>query len=100
VSPRAAGATQHELSRIGFFVRPPAGAYFAAADFRAFGFDDDRAFVRHLIEQVGVAAIPPSVFYADPDRRRPWVRFAFCKKMETLEKAVERLWRLRESREP
>jgi len=89
-----------ELSRIGFFVRPPAGAYFAAADFRAFGFDDDRAFVRHLIEQVGVAAIPPSVFYADPDRRRPWVRFAFCKKMETLEKAVERLWRLRESREP
>jgi N-succinyldiaminopimelate aminotransferase len=84
-----------ELSRIGFAVRPPAGAYFAAADFRAFGFDDDRAFVRHLIEEVGVAAIPPSVFYSDAERRRPWVRFAFCKKMETLEAAVDRLVKLR-----
>jgi len=84
-----------ELSRIGFAVRPPAGAYFVAADFRAFSDADDRAFVRRLIEEVGVAAIPPSVFYADPERRRPWVRFAFCKKMETLEAAVDRLQRLR-----
>jgi N-succinyldiaminopimelate aminotransferase len=84
-----------ELSRIGFAVRPPAGAYFVAADFRAFSDADDRAFVRRLIEEVGVAAIPPSVFYAEPERRRPWVRFAFCKKMETLEAAVERLQRLR-----
>ena len=29
------------------------------------------------------------------DRPRPWVRFAFCKKMETLEKAIERLSKLR-----
>jgi N-succinyldiaminopimelate aminotransferase len=86
-----------ELAAIGFGVRPPAGAYFAAADFRAFGFDDDRAFVRHLIEQVGVAAIPPSVFYSDSERPRSWVRFAFCKRMETLKKAVERLWKLKAS---
>jgi aspartate/methionine/tyrosine aminotransferase len=79
------------LARIGFDVAAPAGTYFACADFRPFGFDDDRTFVRHLIEEVGVAAIPPSVFYADPSQSQTYVRFAFCKKRETLEAAVERL---------
>jgi aspartate/methionine/tyrosine aminotransferase len=65
------------------------------ADFRPFGFDDDQAFVRHLIEKVGVAAIPPSVFYDRPELGRWYVRFAFCKKMETLEAAVKRLEGLR-----
>ncbi len=80
-----------ELSRIGFSIRAPQGTYFACADFRPFGFDDDRAFVRHLIEKAGVAAIPPSVFYDHPEHGRSYVRFAFCKKKETLEAAVERL---------
>ena len=80
-----------ELSRIGFAVRPPQGTYFACADFRPFGFDDDRVFVRHLIEDAGVAAIPPSVFYDRPEHGRRYVRFAFCKKRETLEAAVARL---------
>ncbi len=80
-----------ELERIGFAVRPPHGTYFACADFRPFGFDDDRAFVRHLIETAGVAAIPPSVFYDRPEHGRHYVRFAFCKKRETLEAAVARL---------
>jgi N-succinyldiaminopimelate aminotransferase len=80
-----------ELSRIGFSVQAPAGTYFACADFRPFGFDDDRAFVRYLIEEVGVAAIPPSVFYEDPGQPQTYVRFAFCKRRETLEAAVERL---------
>jgi N-succinyldiaminopimelate aminotransferase len=83
-----------ELSRIGFDVRPPQGTYFVCADFRPFGFDDDRAFVRHLIEEVGVAAIPPSVFYDHPEHGRSYVRFAFCKKKETLEAAVARLEKL------
>ncbi|HEY1251576.1 MAG TPA: methionine aminotransferase [Thermoanaerobaculia bacterium] len=84
-----------ELSRIGFRVTAPAGAYFVCADFRPFGFDDDREFVRHLIEKIGVAAIPPSVFYDHPELGRWYVRFAFCKKKETLEAAVERLEKLR-----
>ena len=83
-----------ELARIGFAVSAPAGTYFACAGFRAFGFDDDRAFARHLIEHVGVAAIPPSVFYDHPEHGRSYVRFAFCKKPETLERAVERLEKL------
>lgn len=87
-----------ELARIGFVVREPAGAYFVCADFRPFGFDDDKAFVRHLIEKVGVAAIPPSVFYDRPELGNWYVRFAFCKRMETLEAAVKRLERLETSR--
>ena len=79
------------LSRIGFDVTAPAGTYFACADFRPFGFDDDRTFARRLIEDFGVAAIPPSVFYEDPSQPQTYVRFAFCKKRETLEAAVERL---------
>ena len=80
-----------ELSRLGFVLRPPQGTYFVCADFRGFGFDDDRAFVRHLIEKIGVAAIPPSVFYDHPEHGRHYARFAFCKKRETLEAAVARL---------
>ncbi len=80
-----------ELTRIGFGVRPPAGTYYVCADFRPFGFDDDVAFCRHLIERVGVAAIPPSAFYDKPAQGLGYVRFAFCKERRTLEAAVERL---------
>ena len=83
-----------ELVRIGFGLRAPAGTYYACADFGRFGFDDDVAFCRHLIEDVGVAAIPPSAFYDRPEKGRGYVRFAFCKKMATLEAAVERLEKL------
>ena len=39
----------------------------------------------------GVAAIPPSAFYANPAHGRDLVRFAFCKKRETMEEAVRRM---------
>jgi N-succinyldiaminopimelate aminotransferase len=84
-----------ELERIGFGVQPPEGTYYACADFSRFGYGgDDVAFCKHLIEDVGVAAIPPSFFYDQPERRRGYVRFAFCKEMGTLEAAVERLRKL------
>jgi N-succinyldiaminopimelate aminotransferase len=84
-----------ELGRIGFVLRPPAGTYYVCADFRPLQPDgDDVAFCRHLIETIGVAAIPPSVFYENAERGKGYVRFAFCKKDETLETAVARLRRL------
>jgi hypothetical protein len=49
--------------QVGFKVYEPQGSFFIMADFTPFGFDDDVAFSRHLIEKVGVAAIPPSGFY-------------------------------------
>ncbi len=83
-----------ELARIGFRVKNPQGTYFVCADFRPFGFGDDVVFARHLTEKIGVAAIPPSVFYDNPEHGKSYVRFAFCKRRETLVAAVERLKKL------
>jgi aspartate/methionine/tyrosine aminotransferase len=83
------------LDSLGFGVYLPEGTYFLMADHRPFGFSDDISFVTHLIEEVGVAAIPPSVFYEDPADGAGMVRFAFCKSEETLRAALERMKALR-----
>lgn len=83
------------LEEIGFVVFRPAGTYFVLADHTPFGFQDDRAFCAHLVDEIGVAAIPPTPFYDHPEHGRPLVRFAFCKRLETLSAAIERLRRLR-----
>ena len=54
-----------------------------------FLFNEDVDFCRRLV-RMGVAAIPPSAFYAEPCQV-PFVRFAFCKQPSTLEAAVARL---------
>lgn len=86
------------LERAGFEVAAPQGAYFVLADFtRRFPsarFGDDRALARKLVIEHGIAAIPPSVFYAGSDDGRRLLRFAFCKRMETLRAAAERLARI------
>lgn len=79
------------LDRLGFGVYTPEGTYFLLADHRPFGFPDDVAFVNHMIEELGVAAIPPSVFYNDPADGAELVRFAFCKSEDTLRSALGRL---------
>ena len=84
-----------ELRNLGFLIQPPAGTYYICADFRPLGFDDDIVFCRHLIENVGVAAIPPSVFYENTRHGKTYVRFAFCKREETLKEAVRRLSAIR-----
>ncbi len=83
------------LRDVGFDVYLPAGTYFMLADHRPFGFDDDVAFVRHLIATTGVAAIPPSAFYHRPADGTTLVRFAFCKDEATLATAIDRLGKLR-----
>jgi aminotransferase len=65
----------------------PAGAYYVITDISDFGYPDDLAFVRNLIEKIGVAAVPGSSFYARPGGGSQQVRFCFSKKYETLEKA-------------
>lgn len=79
------------LRDVGFTVFPPAGTYFVLADHTAFGFPDDVTFCRHLTKDIGVAAIPPSSFYDDPASGKNLVRFAFCKDVDTLREAIERL---------
>jgi len=80
------------LADVGFTVAPCQGTYFLLADFTRIWAGDDVTLARHLIERCGVAAIPPSAFYlADRDEGRRLLRFAFCKRLETLERAAERL---------
>lgn len=65
----------------------PDGAFFVMA--RCAG--DDVEYCQRLITDVGVAALPGSVCYHRPEDGRGLLRFAFCKRLETLEKAGQRL---------
>jgi N-succinyldiaminopimelate aminotransferase len=90
------------LQEMGLRVSVPRGTYFIMADFTPLGIEgvtDDVGFCRWLIENIGVAAIPPTAFYSEAHKPlgRNWVRFAFCKRPETLEAAAERLLKLRKA---
>ena len=79
------------LRDAGFTCFVPRGAYYIMTDIRTFGFPDDVAFARHLVTDVGVAAVPGSSFYHDAASGRTKLRFCFCKKDETLNAAEQRL---------
>jgi aspartate/methionine/tyrosine aminotransferase len=86
------------LEQAGFRVYRPRGAYYVMTEIDGLGWDDDVAFARHLVEEVGVAVVPGSSFYQDPAHGRRQVRFAFCKKEETLAEAERRLAKLKPRR--
>ena len=83
------------LQGAGFRAHVPRGAYYVMTEIDGLGWDDDVAFARHLVEEVGVAVVPGSSFYRDPADGRRQVRFAFCKKDATLDEAERRLGKLR-----
>lgn len=82
------------LEGAGLRTLPVAGAYFLLADIAGRGFGDDVAFCRYLTTELGVAAVPPSAFYADPSLAPLLARFCFAKKAETLRQAADHLRRL------
>ena len=77
---------------------PIGGAYFLLADVGALGEASDVAFCRRLVTEIGVAAIPTSVFYAEPSTAPRLARFCFAKRDETLSAAGVRLATLRAAR--
>ena len=79
------------LSRTPMRPIAPEGTYFVTADLTALGEDDDVAFCLGLPDRAGVVAVPTSVFSQGPVDGPPVVRFAFCKRIQVLEDAVERL---------
>jgi aspartate/methionine/tyrosine aminotransferase len=80
------------LEKAGFGVHVPDGAYYVMCDTDALDpARDDVEFTRHLIEQVGVAAVPGSSFYSHRSLGANKIRFAFPKKLDTLQAAAERL---------
>ncbi|WP_435649973.1 pyridoxal phosphate-dependent aminotransferase [Kitasatospora purpeofusca] len=83
------------LAAAGFRVFRPGGTYFVTTDITPLGEQDGIEFCRGLPERCGVVAIPNAVFYDDVDAGRPLVRFTFCKRVDVLEEAVDRLTRLR-----
>ena len=88
------------LTGLGFDVHDSAGTYFLCADPRPLGFDDSTAFCEELPHRAGVAAIPMSAFCDPAGAPEAWkhlVRFAFCKREETLDEAIRRLGSLNPS---
>jgi aspartate/methionine/tyrosine aminotransferase len=84
------------LKAAGFRVHEPNGAYYVMTDIRdlAEPGEDDMAFAHRLIDEPGVASVPGSSFFSRPELGRTKVRFAFPKRIETLEEAASRLGRL------
>ena len=79
------------LEAAGFRCFRPSGAYYVMADISGFGFANDVAFARHLIETARIAAVPGSSFFARPEDGATLIRFCFCKKYETLKETERRL---------
>jgi N-succinyldiaminopimelate aminotransferase len=88
------------LAELGFEVHDSFGTYYLCADPRPLGYHDGAAFCAQLPERAGVAAIPVSAL-CDPNAEHAdaWnhlVRFAFCKRDDTLDEAIRRLSVLRD----
>ena len=81
------------LEAAGFRVHEPRGAYYVMTDIRdlAQPGESDVTFAHRLIREPGVAAVPGSSFFSRPELGRTKLRFAFPKRLETLEAAAERL---------
>jgi aminotransferase len=83
------------LDKCGFTVYRPDGAYYTIVDTRPLGWTHDVEFAKYLVKDIGVAVVPGSSFYQDPEKGRTQVRFAFSKKMETFDEAERRLAKLK-----
>jgi aminotransferase len=80
----------------GFRCAPPQGAYYILADFSDLSGMDDVSYSKWLarggaVGAPGVAPVPGSSFFHEPALGRHLVRFAFCKRIPTLQAAGERL---------
>ena len=82
------------LDGAGFKAYPPDGAYYVMTDIDGFG-EDDVSLAHRMVRDIGLATVPGSSFYLEPERGRRQIRFSFPKKMETLRRAADRLKRLK-----
>jgi methionine aminotransferase len=76
-----------------FTFEPSAGTYFQLVDYASISTEPDVDFARRLTRDIGVAAIPVSVFYRHPPPQQ-WLRFCFAKDESTLKTAAERLCKI------
>lgn len=83
------------LEESGFHCYRPDGAYYIMTDISGFGFESDIKFGEHMVREIGVAVVPGSSFYKNSAAGNQQVRFCYCKRDETLQRAAERLQKLR-----
>ena len=76
------------LREVGFQFELPEGAYYIFADFSQISSDDDVTFAHWLAREIGVATVPGSSFFSHKADGAKYVRFAFCKKFDTLQRAA------------
>ena len=79
------------LEKAGLATFTPQGTYYVTADIENLGYEDGKQFCLDLPVQCGVVAVPNVVFYDNKDLGSTLIRFAFCKRLDVLEEAVERL---------
>ena len=82
------------LASAGFRTFVPNGAYYVMTDISDLTDEDDVTFARRMTASPGVATVPGSSFYSRPELGRSKIRFAFPKKLATLEAAASRLAQL------
>lgn len=86
------------LRDIGFQVTPPDGAYYCFAQYRSVAslakMNPTEASM-YLIEKLGVAPVPGDNFYLQGDQGDNYLRFSFCRRLDTLQQAADRLQALK-----
>src|SRR2546430_587509 len=75
-------------------VYPPDGASYVMTGISRFA-EDDVSLAHRMVREIGLATVPGSSFYLEPERGRGQIRFSFPKKMESLRRAADRLKRLK-----
>jgi aminotransferase len=77
------------LAELGVSFVEPQGAYYVMCDLSAAGYDDDEQLAYDLARHVGVAGVPGSCFFKEPEHR--YVRFHFAKSEPVLRQALANL---------
>ncbi len=77
------------LRQTGLPFTEPQGAYYVMVDISSLGFERDTDAAEWFVREVGVAGVPGSSFFREPEHR--FIRFHFAKREETLHAAGERL---------
>ena len=76
-----------------FALEPCTGTYFQLLSYKNISDEKDTELAIRLTKEKGLASIPLSVFYSNPQQQQ-LLRFCFAKKEETLEKAAEIICRI------
>ena len=80
------------LERAGYYISLCEGTFFLMANYEKLAGDiSDILYSRQLVETHHIATIPISPFYKQAPKSLPWIRFAFCKKEETLNQVADLL---------